>query len=111
MSKKYWDEYMKDELIKRGYEDANSIKFEKGNEKDDKEKFWVPVRRVKKDEKSGVEEITETGRIQCSLRIYPLHLADKNDQGVGRENPNNDPFLPPPEGRLELTLNPFKMFA
>jgi len=37
--KDYWTSYMKAELIKRGYEHCDDIKWE------DKEKFWVPVRR------------------------------------------------------------------
>jgi len=26
-----------------------------------------------------------------------------------RSEPNNSPYLPPPEGRMQLSLNPFKM--
>ena len=37
--------------------------------------------------------------------------AEKNDQGVGRAEPNNDPFCPEPVGRIKLSLNPFEMFA
>jgi len=28
---------------------------------------------------------------------------------LGRDNPNNDPYLPPPVGRMQLSLNPFTM--
>ena len=36
-------------------------------------------------------------------------MADKGPQGVGRAEPNNDPMHPPPEGRLELSMDPFAM--
>jgi len=36
--------------------------------------------------------------------------AEKAKQGVGRTEPNNDPFMPEPEGRIKLSLNPFEMF-
>ena len=45
--KKYWDEYMKDELIKRGYKDAEDVKFDSDEAKE--EKFWVPVSRRNED--------------------------------------------------------------
>lgn len=102
MGKTYWKDYMKKELEdNRAYEHAKEIKF------DDEELFWVPIRRFNEEE----QEFKQAGKIQCSLRVYPKADADKNDQGKGRDEPNNDPYCPPPEGRLELSLNPFKMFA
>ena len=100
--KDYWDSYMKQALIDRDYEHVDKIKFDD----EDKEKFWVPITRFDEDE--GKEKVS--GYIQCSFRIYPQELADKNKQGVGRDQPNNDPLLPEPEGRLKLSLNPFTMF-
>lgn len=96
--KTYWNSYLKEELEKRGVENTNDIKFE------DEENFWVPVRR----EVEG--NMKKAGKIMCSFRIYPKAVADKNPQGKGRNEPNNDPVCPPPEGRLKLTLNPFAMF-
>jgi hypothetical protein len=31
--------------------------------------------------------------------------------GKGREEPNCNPYLPPPIGRFEWSLNPFKMIV
>ena len=45
----------------------------------------------------------------CSLVILPKNLADIEPLGKGREEVNANPYLPPPVGRLEFTLNPFKM--
>ena len=44
-----------------------------------------------------------------TIHLYPKDAAEKNPQGVGRDNPNSDPHCPPPVGRIELSLNPFKM--
>lgn len=35
--------------------------------------------------------------------------AEANKVGDGRNDPNVNPFLPPPVGRLKFTLNPFAM--
>lgn len=103
--KQYWDTHMKNELIKRGYEDVDEIKFDS---KDDKEeKFWIPMRRMNQE----TQELMNTGYVQCSFRIYSKDAAEKNEQGKGQSTPNSDPFLPPPEGRISLTLNPFTMFT
>lgn len=101
-SSDYWNSYMKNQLIERGYEFADKIEFEK----EDKELFWVPMYRFNEEE--GKDKIS--GYVQCSFRIYPKASAEKNKQGVGRDEPNNDPVLPEPEGRLQLSLNPFTMF-
>jgi len=97
---------MKQTLKDQGYEHCDDIKWE------NKEDFWLPMRRFAKDEKDedGPEVLKDAGEVLCSLRIYPKADADKNDQGVGRAEPNNDPFMPEPEGRISLSLNPFTMF-
>ena len=78
------------------------------DKKDDEEgiKFWVQCFKGKK-EATGEGE--QGGRVLCSLDILPKDLADAEPLGKGREEPNTNPHLPPPVGRLEFTLNPFKM--
>ena len=78
------------------------------DKKDDEEgiKFWVQCYKGKK-EASGEGE--QGGRVLCSLDIVPKSYADAEPVGKGREEPNVNPNLPPPVGRLEFTLNPFKM--
>jgi len=102
--KQYWDDYMKEELTKRGYEHVKDIEWE------EEQKFWVPVRRFVKDEKTGKEDLQFAGKILCSFQIFPMELAEKSPQGVGRSEPNNDPVCPEPEGRIKFSLNPFEMF-
>ena len=76
--------------------------------KDDEEgiKFWVQCYKGKKE---AVGEGEQGGRVLCSLEILPKNIADIEPLGKGREDPNMNPYLPPPVGRLEFTLNPFKM--
>ena len=35
--------------------------------------------------------------------------AELNKVGIGRKEPNVSPYLPPPFGRFQWSLNPFKM--
>lgn len=105
-NKGYWNDYMKEELRSRGYEHCDDVKWE------NKEDFWLPMRRFVQ-VKKGDEEVEEekfAGEVLCGLRIYPKADADKNNQGLGRDEPNNDPHMPEPEGRITLSLNPFTMF-
>jgi len=50
-------------------------------------------------------------QISLDLRIMPLEVAKKRPNGLGRENPNIEPFLPPPVGRIAFSLNPFTMLV
>ena len=62
-------------------------------------KFWIQCYRNN----------TKSGRILCSLEFLPIWKASKCPVGKGRSEPNVDPYLPPPVGRFEWSLNPFKM--
>ena len=99
MTDKYFNEWMKAEMLKAGDELANELTFE------DEAKFWVPVRRfVQKD-----EVFVAAGEILCSVSIMPKAMAAKYEQGAGRQEPNSDPHLPEPEGRIKLSMNPLEM--
>lgn len=39
-----------------------------------------------------------------------MELAEKNPVGKARDQPNHSPTLPQPEGRIQLSLNPFDMY-
>ena len=53
LGKNYWDTYMKDALIKRGYEHAEKIKWDSDDAKE--EKFWVPITRFDSEADKYVE--------------------------------------------------------
>jgi hypothetical protein len=75
---------MKDVLKEKDYEHCDDIQWE------DKECFWIPMRRMckmkdgKVNEEEGEDEMKYSGSVLCSLRIYPIEAAKKANQGVGR---------------------------
>ena len=48
------------------------------------------------------------GWVQMSLELVPAELAKTRPAGHGRSEPNQGPKLPPPTGRIQLSLNPLK---
>ena len=78
----------------------SALEFLTDGDDKDKNKFWVQC--YQNNEKSG--------RILCSLEILPMWKAELNKVGRGRKEPNVSPYLPPPVGRFQWSLNPFKMF-
>ena len=55
--------------------------------------------------------MVDGGRILVSFELVPMEKALQNPNGMGRDEPNIDPALPPPTGRIEFSLNPFKMIS
>ena len=74
----------------------SNIEFAGSDEDEEGVKFWVQM------EKDG----TKGGRVLCSLEVVPEWYADLHPVGKGREEPNMNPYLPPPVGRIKFTLNP-----
>ena len=70
---------------------------------DDKQSFWVNL-----DSKEKAGTVTN-GRVRVQLDIYPKEDALNNAVGNAREEPNVNPYLPLPVGRLSFSLNPLKM--
>jgi len=52
-------------------------------------------------------------KIKCKfdLRVFPGDQAKANPVGGARSDPNQEPYLPPPVGRISFSLNPFKMLS
>ena len=82
-----------------------SVKEMVGLGDDPPDSSWITL--LRKDFKTGEEE--ECGEVAISISIVPKSLADTNPVGFGRKEPNADPYLPGPTGRLKFTLNPFSM--
>ena len=74
----------------------SNIEFVGNDEDEEGLKFWV---RMEKDGQRG-------GRVLCSLEVVPEWYADLHPVGKGRDEPNMNPYLPPPFGRIKFTLNP-----
>jgi hypothetical protein len=76
-----------------------SVEFLSKMSDPDQTKFWIQCYRNN----------AKSGRILCSLEFLPIWKAENNAVGKGRSDPNVSPYLPPPVGRFEWSLNPFKM--
>ena len=50
-------------------------------------------------------------KLRIDLRIVPMEMVKSKPVGPGRENPNMEPYLPPPIGRIQFSLNPCKMLV
>ena len=74
----------------------SNIEFAGKDEDEEGVKFWV---QMEKDGKKG-------GRVLCSLEVVPQWYAELHPVGKGRDEPNMNPYLPPPVGRIKFTLNP-----
>ena len=95
-----------EDLTKEEKERIGEIEFLSPEDDDEGIKFWVQCYKGRK-EAAGRGE--KAGRVMCSLDILPKKIADLNVVGKGRDDPNVNPYLPPPVGRIQFTLNPFKM--
>ena len=95
-----------EDLSPKEKETLGEIEFLSPEDDEEGIKFWVQCYKGRK-EAAGKGE--KSGRVMCSLEILPKKIADLDVVGKGRDDPNVNPYLPPPVGRLEFTLNPFKM--
>lgn len=64
---------------------------------------------MKAKNKKGVYE--DKGKVKVQIDVLPVAAADKNPVGKARKDPNHSPSLPLPEGRIQLSLNPWKMWS
>ena len=95
LTKDYYDEYLKPECKMKG------LTFDK----EDGRRFWVNMMA----KENGKDVIN--GRLKLEIDILPKKDALLNPVGEAQSEPNLNPFLPKPFGRIEFTLNPFKMLA
>jgi len=71
---------------------------------EDGQSFWVKM--MAKNDKGQMEC---NGSVRIQIDVLPRKDADDNRVGEAREEPNCNPYLPLPVGRMSLSLNPFKM--
>ena len=95
-----------EDLSREEKETLGEIEFLSPEDDEEGIKFWVQCYKGRK-EATGKGE--KSGRVLCTLEILPKKLADLDVVGKGRDDPNVNPYLPPPVGRIQFTLNPFKM--
>ena len=63
-------------------------------------KFWLPLSNDKREDR---------GWLMLSIELVPAAQIKDRPAGHGRSEPNSNPFLPKPTGRLKFTFNPFVM--
>lgn len=51
------------------------------------------------------------GKVLLSVELVPKWKSELSKVGFGREDPNINPTLPPPTGRVFFSWNPFEMFV
>ena len=68
--------------------------------------FWLPM--ISKNNETG--ELEDNGHVRIRIDITTMAFAETNKVGSAREDPNIEPFLPPPIGRLTFSFNPCDMY-
>jgi hypothetical protein len=53
--------------------------------------------------------VLNRGRLAISLSIVPQSEVESRPVGSGRDEPNNNPYLPPPFGRMSFSFNPLDL--
>jgi len=72
----------------------------------EEDSFWLPM--ISKNNDTG--ELEDNGHVRIRIDITTMEFAEKNKVGSAREDPNIEPFLPPPIGRLSFSFNPCDMY-
>lgn len=70
--------------------------------KDQEKRFWLSMMHTKWPGESQ-------GELQVSMELMTAEEAAKFPAGLGRGDPNMNPYLPEPEGRFKWSLNPFSL--
>ena len=68
---------------------------------------WIHLQ--KKDH--NTDKVTPMGSVAISLQIWPKEKSLAMPSGAARNEPNANPFLPPPVGRIKWSWNPFVLGA
>ena len=95
LSADYYEDYLKKE------HKWDHLTFEK----DEPRQFWVNLEGKKDGQKCTM------GKLKLQIDILPKKEAELNPVGEAQGEPNVNPYLPKPFGRIEFSMNPFKMLA
>ena len=93
LNKKYYEDY-----LKKTFPNYTNLTFHS-----DGQSFWVNLASKEKG------QIVVNGKLRIQIEVLPKAEAEKNKVGEAQSEPNVSPFLPKPEGRITLSLNPFDM--
>lgn len=79
--------------------------YGEGKNKEKRAKSFVLETIAKIEKKKG----KTPAKILVSVDCLTEEEAKKSPVGIGRSDPNQDPFLPSPQGRFQWSLNPFSL--
>lgn len=68
---------------------------------------WLPMTYMDR----RANKLVKRGNLAISISIVPESEAKSRPVGTGREEPNNNPYLPPPVGRFMFSFSPLSMFC
>lgn len=73
---------------------------------------FVPMYKIHhgREVASGGVQYEQVGELLLSIEVLPKEVAERYPAGLGRKEPNSYPLLPPPAGRMKLSLNPLSVF-
>ena len=73
----------------------------------------LPYRWYKLESKdhNDPSKVTPMGSICYSIQIWPKDMAVAQPVGAARNEPNTNPFLPPPVGRFKFSWSAIYSFA
>jgi hypothetical protein len=69
----------------------------------------VRLSKTEKEKNSSTGKPDYCGKLLVSLQLVPQSMVEQLGAGKGRSEPNANPYLPQPTGRLAFTLNPWAM--
>lgn len=95
LNRKYYDDYRSNAGV---FPEPSKMTFTS-----DGNSFWVDLMS-----KDGAKSVSN-GRLRLQIDVLPRVEADKNRVGEAQSEPNVNPYLPKPEGRIKFSLNPFEM--
>ena len=106
LNKQYFESYFAKNYHKTDVtkSDAPQLKLEF---EDDGDSFWLVY--FAKDKDGNLEK--DPIKLRVDIRLFPMTLVEANKVGDQRSEPNHSPELPKPVGRMEFSLNPFKMIS
>lgn len=71
-----------------------------------REIFWIHCKKRNDD-----GEVVDCGKILISFELMPKKRAENFVVGEGRDEPNVNPYLPAPIGRMKFSLNPLTLIS
>jgi hypothetical protein len=85
---------------------GTSERFSERALRKESEKFFVEFSSRDQDGKES-----SVGKVLISAEVLPAAKAKGCVNGEGRAEPNIEPSLPPPDGRMQVSMNPIKMLS